>query len=377
LKDIIIQAQNGEKYLVITNPDEKKWIVPFDYAKRGLEIYQPSSSKGKMLKKYISFIKLFPRLINRLGIKINFYCFDPGFEYIIKNLFDKKELIYSIFCGTPGKDSKPTIQIFTSKKILAYCKYSSNKNICELFKREADSLKYLANKGVSSVPQLLLLEKIEDEVLFIQSTSKRFGAKTLHNISELHMDFLLDLSQKTCKNCAFHETEYYKMLQEFKSNYDKMPFIYDKEMLNDAIMIIEKRMGNEKEYSFYHGDFTPWNTYLTKKRSIEAFDLEYSKYSYPKLLDIFHFYTQVCIYEKEMDSDNIIKTFEKYFIKGKFSGYFDNAFFSYLLYLVDIINMYLIRDYGVYSEETVKCIKIRYELLNYCVGKCKDGTIYE
>ena len=292
----------------------------------------------------------------------------------MKNLFNKADIQYSIFLGTPGRDNKPTIQLYTANEILAFCKFSATPRICDSFRKEAKCLTYLGEKGVHAIPKVLSLEKLDkEESVFIQSTEKAFGATTLHDITDLHIAFLRDLADKTCQNCKYIETDYYKSLCKFKDNHNKIPFIYDKNFIENVIQFISARMEGIQEYSFYHGDFTPWNTYLTEKNTLEVFDFEYAKYTYPKLLDIFHFFTQIKLYESNENADEIMEDFKIYFVHGKLGSLFENVYFSYLLYLVDIMNFYLERDYGYFSEETVKCLKIRYELMIRCFTACLEG----
>lgn len=350
------------------------WLVPFSSVRKGLELYQPSSKKGHILKKYLSVFKFLPFLIEKLGIHFVHIRIDVDFAQSINELFDKEGIYYSIFLGTPGRDNKPTIQLYTSKEILGYCKYSANSRICDAFRREAEFLEYLHQKGVRVVPKVLLLEEIDaGQTVFIQSTGKRFGASTQHEITHQQIKFLLDISEKTQQKCEFAETDYYKSLCDFKKNHRKFPFTYDKESVENIIQMIECEMKKVKEYFFYHGDFTPWNTYLAENDTLEAFDFEYAKYTYPKLLDIFHFFTQVKLYENGENAEEIWKDFMELFVRGKLSTLFENVYFSYMLYLVDITNLYLERDYGAFSEETTELLKIRYELMLRCYSAYLEG----
>lgn len=374
MKTIFKRCDMGIKYLEIRNSGGKVWLVPFSSVRKGLELYQPSSKKGHILKKYLSVFKFLPFLIEKLGIHIVHIQIDVDFAQSINELFDKEDIYYSIFLGTPGRDNKPTIQLYTSKEILGYCKYSANPRICDAFRREAECLEYLHRKGVRAVPAVLLLEEVDDgQTVFIQSTGKRFGASTQHEITHQQIKFLQDISEKTQQKCEFAETDYYKSLCDFKKNHHKFPFTYDKESVENIIQMIECEMKKVKEYFFYHGDFTPWNTYLAENGKLEAFDFEYAKYTYPKLLDIFHFFTQVKLYENRDNAEEIWKDFMELFVLGKLNTLFENSYFSYMLYLVDIINLYLERDYGAFSEETTELLKIRYELMLRCYSAYLEG----
>lgn len=374
MKTIFKRCDMGIKYLEIRNSGGKVWLVPFSSVRKGLELYQPSSKKGHILKKYLSVFKFLPFLIEKLGIHIVHIRIDVDFAQSINELFDKEGIYYSVFLGTPGRDNKPTIQLYTSKEILGYCKYSANSRICDAFRREAEFLEYLHQKGVRVVPKVLLLEEIDaGQTVFIQSTGKRFGASTQHEITHQQIKFLLDISEKTQQKCEFAETDYYKSLCDFKKNHRKFPFTYDKESVENIIQMIECEMKKVKGYFFYHGDFTPWNTYLAENGTLEAFDFEYAKYTYPKLLDIFHFFTQVKLYENGENAEEIWKDFMELFVRGKLSTLFKNVYFSYMLYLVDITNLYLERDYGAFSEETTELLKIRYELMLRCYSAYLEG----
>lgn len=378
MKMIINYSGTGAKYLEIKNADGKIWLIPFSSVRKGLELYQPSSKKGQLLKKYLPAFKCFTFCTRKLGIHIVHIQIDSDFEQRMNDLFDKPDIQYSIFRGTPGRDNKPTIQLYTSNEILAFCKFSANPRICEFFRKEAECLEYLHRKGVGAVPRVLSLEKLDEaQSVFIQSTNKSFGSSTLHDITDQHIEFLIDLSKKTQRTCQFIETDYCKSLCEFKYNYHKIPFPYDKDFIENVIRLISARMVDVQEYSFYHGDFTPWNTYLTERNTLEVFDFEYAKYTYPKLLDIFHFFTQIKLYESNENADEILEDFKTYFVHGKLCSLFENVYFSYLLYLVDIMNLYLERDYGSFSKEIIKCLELRYELMLRCFSVCLEGEKYE
>lgn len=62
-----------EKYIRITNKDKKMWILPCRNLKVALCLYQPSSVKGKALRKLLPVLAKFPvaskAMLNKLGIK--------------------------------------------------------------------------------------------------------------------------------------------------------------------------------------------------------------------------------------------------------------------------------------------------------------------
>lgn len=372
MEEIINQFGSQLNYLRVENNDGKVWFVPFNNVKKGLELYQPSSTKGKILRRFLPYCKFFYSFLGSVGVQFVKLDISDSFSDIIRELFPHEKLFYSIFMGTPGVDNKPTIQIYTNYKILAYCKYSSSPRIINVFRKESEMLEYLNNKGVKNVPNPLCIKESNAKCLYLQSTRKSFGSSTLHNIEKLHFDVLSNLYKKTGYICNYEDSDYYKMFKRFKSNLSKLPFEFDSDAIRKAISLVDKRLSGYQTFSFYHGDFTPWNTYLNMEGKLELFDFEYARYTYPPMLDIFHFFTQVKLYESAQTVEEIFNDFTTFFKSSKCDGYFDDIYFSYLLYLIDIINLYIERDYVLFSEETVKLLRVRYELLLLCVRKCGE-----
>lgn len=68
LNKIFIQDKSADEYLVFNHSD-KTWIMPVENILPALDMYQPSSIKGKILKSLIkSFYK--NKMIEKFGCKI-------------------------------------------------------------------------------------------------------------------------------------------------------------------------------------------------------------------------------------------------------------------------------------------------------------------
>lgn len=350
----------GIDYLIITNKDNKSWFIPANNIKKGLFLYQPSSIKGKVLKKILPYIVYFPFLYNKLNIKKRKYKTKTFFHEIINNIYNTSEICFSIFSGTESVHRKITIQLFNDK-ILGYCKSSNNKNIIELFYHEEKFLKWLENKNITSVPRSLFCNTIKNNyTLFIQSTRKTNKSKCVHVINDKIIYFLEELFIKTKEECRFSDSDIHKNILKIE---DKLIYFnknnYD--ILIKAIYIINKFYSLDKKYVFsaYHGDFTPWNIFI-EKDNLFVFDFEYAQYKYPPFLDLYHFYTQTSIFEKKLSHKEIFNQFSKQKI---FFQKFSNPYFYFILYLVDIISTYTNRDIRV-ALETDKLMETRLKLLN-------------
>ena len=89
------------------------------------------------------------------------------------------------------------------------------------------------------------------------------------------------------------------------------------------------------EWSAYHGDFTPWNTFVDDGQ-LFVFDWEYAQRSCPPLLDKYHWFTQTWIFEKHYGAEKILEESHKKLANS------NN--FSYLCYLIVTIATYVGRE---------------------------------
>jgi hypothetical protein len=162
------------------------------------------------------------------------------------------------------------------------------------------------------------------------------------------------LHNKTKINIAFLQTDYAKMLNELKNICKKLDDTDRGDILN-AITDIENRYKNSVvSFSFYHGDFTPWNMAIIDNQ-LQVFDFEYSKKTYPPFLDIYHFFMQTEIFIHHSSAEKILIQFKKL---GKQLIELDIEHdFHFKIYLLEIINLYLSRS----NEEDVN-EKKNYEL---------------
>ena len=109
------------------------------------------------------------------------------------------------------------------------------------------------------------------------------------------------------------------------------------------------------EFGAYHADFTPWNMF-EEKGKLFVFDWEYAQMTYPPMLDRYHFFTQTAIFEKHWQEDEIME----YIQCAK--GNWINAE-AYILYLLDIIARFTIREKGKVSGDVAHTMNIWIELL--------------
>lgn len=355
-------------YIKIKNKDNKAWILPQKQLSLALNLYQPSSHKGILLKQYLPVcmkIHLLNWLIKKMlciqecDLEVPTKVID-----ILKELFKNNEIEFAYFAGTPSKHQKGTIQIFDNNRILGYAKFSNVEDIQVLFYEEKKFLEWLSECGVKDVPKCLLCEEIRGgTTVFVQDTQKTQESKIFQELSDLHINFIREFCDKTQVSCDYGATNYFEMIEKFKRNLTVLDDLgIESKVVSRAIMIVEDELASEKEFSAFHGDFTPWNTFV-ESNHLYVFDFEYARKTYPKYLDIFHFFTQTLVFGKNKNANQIMLLFEREFVSTKYEGLLENPYMSYLQYLISVIAFYVQRDKGAFRQECINNLRIWQELI--------------
>ncbi len=237
------------------------------------------------------------------------------------------------------------------------------------------------------------------------------------DLTEEHLNFIRCLDDNTKRVMPHQESEYYTMIEKLKmeisildnlnlageskyleteekrvnyeSNLDsEIDYL---EVIQRSIKAAEIKLCSMSEFSYYHGDFTPWNI-IFQDNDIFVFDFEYACETYPKYLDIFHYFTQSKIFIEKKNPTDIYEDFLALFnlktnisqdtvvkdsysdnVKNKLAGMFKmksdnsinlNAIDYYRFYLLSIIAFYIGRDKGNYSIDVHHNFHIWISILN-------------
>lgn len=345
-------------YLKIKNSDGKVWLLPKKGLKVGLCLYQPSLLKGKLLK------RLLPLLANGIWIgapiyaKFGISCSSNFLshevcEYLNNIYYEHRDVLYAAFLGTPSVHQKTTIQAYCGNNILGYCKITNSRSIFSIFQHEQRVLGYLRNKGIDNIPRCIACEQINDNLYsFVQTTRKTLKSSVTHRLSEKELEFLDLLRERTTIQKSYEDTDYCRSityLLEHLPQMEKNGLQVD--ILKEAIFYIEKYCSESiHEYSFCHRDFTPWNMFHNEA-TLFVFDFEYSRYEYPANLDLIHYFIQTAIFEEQLGAKEIFDRFSDVCQKGILKNRFLNFKLSMLMYLLDIISLYLEREKDMFSGD--------------------------
>lgn len=351
------------KMLSFSNAEGKKWIIPQKNLFMGLQLYQPSSFKGRLVKLFLPYLSTIPFCLFFFKAKQISLNLSDQIINTIKEIFNIDSFQFSVFEGTPSFNLKPTIQIFVENNILGYCKVSDRIHIFNLFKKESDTLKYLNDLGVKNIPNPMYCKKIDEKnYLFVQSTIKTKYSKTSNEWTNLHEDFLIDLNKKSLVKKSFESSDFNITLSRLKDDLNKIP-INDQIVLQEAIQIVYKYFENTKEFCAFHGDFTPWNMFI-EDNVLFVFDFEYSQLSFPLYLDFFHYSLQVAIIVKSLTDEQAYRFVVNNILSSNIK--FHNYRVSFLAYLLFIIHT------NISIEDDVN-YPTRFYIINRIINDLKEN----
>lgn len=354
-----ILTDRGDSFYHISNADGKVWLMPEKNMRVAMNLYQPSGIKGKLLKAFFPLMHPVGFVQEVVNVEKKKCALRSELYDLLCKLFCNSDLEFSVFCGTPCVHRKITIQLSVGKKILGYCKVSDSEEIASLFIRESKVLEQLKNQGIKGIPQCLYCGKIDEDIyIFVQDTVKTQKSQVLHKWGAIHDNFLKEMEARTKRIVDFEKSDYYRTLLDLQNHTEWLPRTIDKLLIENTLnTILEKYSRKQIAFCAYHADFTPWNMFV-EKNELFVFDWEYARMLYPPMLDKYHYFTQTAIFEKHWDAKEIIKH-----ISSLEAQWVDKE--SYILYLLDIISRFTIREKGNIDENMEKSFIIWFEILEY------------
>ena len=329
--------RDGEKRMLhFVNAEGKEWMVPLKETRTGLLLYQPSGWRGILLKRMLPLVGRWAWGQRLLHSEITCHHINKEIEAAILKAFGIEEFNYSIFFGTPCADQKATIQVFQGNRVLGYCKVSDSERVARNFQQEMELLHELEEKGVHNIPKRLACGKTTDgQYYFAQSTTKNMQSSYPHEWGNLQEEFVRDLNEHTRTLMPYEQTDFYRAIQMLRSRIEWLSN-EQQQIIGKAIEEINNHFcGKTESWCVYHGDFTPWNSFVSNGQ-LFVFDWEYALRNCPPSLDTFHWFTQTCIFEKHYQAEQIFEDYQKIY------GFSNN--FLYLCYLILTVATYVGRE---------------------------------
>ena len=141
IDEIFYPSDTGKKHILFRHAD-KIWIMPVKGKKQDLEMYQPSTKKGKMLKKAVLWCAGIPVISSVLGISVQRMEFHPEIHKYLQKLLEKEEFYIAAYRGDTSskQNDKITLQLYQTDKIIAYAKLAKDADVIKTFEHEIKAL---------------------------------------------------------------------------------------------------------------------------------------------------------------------------------------------------------------------------------------------
>lgn len=360
--------QEAVPHIVFSHSD-KTWIMPVDSLSTAFDMYQPSTLKGKLLKKLVIAFRDNNKILCKLKCKKVHLKINESIKLYIEKVIGKKDFSIAAYMGdsTSKQNNKATLQIYNDEGLICYAKVTEDEEVAETFEREIRVLKFLEDKKIKGVPKVLSVDTVDGMKVFLQSTDKNINEKVKLTLGRQQLEFTDNIVRQTKIKSKYSETDFFEMVQYLKKNlsyYTKR----QQNVIEESIRIVEEKLEkNDVEYASSHGDYTPWNVYYTNDE-LYAFDFEYSSDTMPCYMDVFHYLTQMSLLGFKND---VGKTIHMYKSKRKLlEEYIPNTNFVYLCYLIWIVGFYNKRaedKMDIANGQSEKWIAI----MEYLAGKLK------
>lgn len=360
LLKIIYSSSAESKNLVFTHTG-KTWVMPKDAVNGAMDMYQPASFMGRKVKN--SLIKkhktpFFCRGSKAVEKKIEI---NPEIKQQLEEILGISNFYVATYMGEQwtSQNDKAVLQIYSDDEIYAYVKVTTNPNNAKRFEKKANALRQIRESGIECVPKVIGLDLDSEVKMFAQSSDKPMGQEVKLEFNEQILDTIKDIVVKTKKDIEYKDTDFCKSVEYLKKQMD----VFDKEQQSIVDEAIKKVESSDINFSFSHGDFTPWNVYYVGDE-IRLFDLEYCSGSMPEYVDVFHYLTQTTLLGKRYTAQCAMREYEHQL--DLISEYVENPKLTYICYLVWIISFYIKRaDKNI--DRIREALDVWVEMLEYLI----------
>lgn len=307
------------------NENPKLWVSRNSSLKAAFALYNPYSTKARLLKRVISAL---PGSFGNLLLKpvTSNKALDDFKQYKenIDNILNIDSTI-NISPGTKSKHQKTTVQIINNGITEAFLKVSKTPQTMVLSTNENDILRFLENKTLSfQKPKSLFGETIKSSYYLIQSAPKYGFSQSKTQFWKPHQHTILDLYNFGSENINL--STYISTIRNIKNVDSLLPYILD----------IEKSHKNYNlKLCFSHGDFAPWNILVNKTNQLFIFDWEHGDKARPLLFDFFHYHYMTC----KLLTNSEPKTISNYLTNLFYSAH-NNEIFKHMNITFEDYNLY-------------------------------------
>lgn len=283
-------SANAIPYAVIGGRSNARWwLLPLtnrDVAVGGLALFQPVLKTAILMKRGVAALSQMG--LTWLWARSRLYL---AGEPSVAQWFGQGHWSCAYFTGTDSPHRKVAVQVMDLQgNIKGFAKLTKNAQVRELLMHEAATLGYLRELNLQAgyVPKVLFAGQSGASTLLVTDTLKNRKTRTTTQFLGAHRAFLQELAARTAVPQGI-------CLGDIASDFRRRLLGLSKALdaiwcgrLDRAIRALDTQAQIALPASLIHGDFTPWNTFLSHGR-LYVFDWEYARQKYPNGIDVIHF----------------------------------------------------------------------------------------
>ncbi len=324
-----------------------RWIFPStNRSAVFLSLYNNTGWKAKVYK---GIVKLCTLVGGESMFSNGYFTFEKQTSSLYDFLPNKYHDEYAIFTGTAGENRKAIVAIAAHKYVSSFIKIPLTKKAKSLVGNELQQLNYIKKLDLVKMS----IPKSKGTASHLELTNiKPVDPLNQSSLTDQHLIGISELYNKTTRQINPQTTNAWNEIQsnlrllnddfEIKNDLSKQKIGAIVNQLNHLVDWI----GGHHSISvgLAHGDFTPWNMYLTNDK-IHVYDWEMSTTDMPLLFDVFHFVFQNEILINQNQFDTIRMQLQKIrkheIVSSLVSKHAVDWSLHYAFYLVYISSYYL------------------------------------
>ena len=302
--------QDTSSFYFINNPDGRmRWISPSDNATPAfLSLYNSTGIKAQAYKSIVKLAYKFKR---------QQWCSAGSFQvHSKKPLFIKRQLqeheadSYAIFTGTNGPNRKAIIALCKNGNASHFLKIPLTSKAEKLVDNEYSFLRQFDTMTFKNVV-VPSVTKFNNGISLSSIQTKNKHKKS--TLNRQHLSALYELYNRSAEESSIHKLPIWDSINyNIKRSKAIVPSndlsFQQHTRLCNLLSTVEAKTPSHQLISIGigHGDFTPWNMYVTNDK-LHLYDWEMASHKCPLLFDAFHYVFQTSILIDKVDFQQIKK----------------------------------------------------------------------
>ena len=294
-KPQVCENHHSESFYFINSPDGTiRWVFPKNLIYPGfLSLYNSSGLKATVFQQVVKLA--YQTQTQHLICSGKFELYSKKEKYV-QSLYAEKEESFSIFTGTTGPNRKAIIALHKGRETTHFIKFPLTEKSKILINNEWDHLRCLRQFQFENF-EVPVATNLNGGIKLSNIKPDKF----LHNskLENTHFSAVTELYEQTTRFFEIGTVSSWKQsLDTIFSLFIKLEDSDLKESLKVRKIIgkmyeISQQINENTEIpiAYSHGDFTPWNMYLSRDR-LGIYDWELASLHRPILFDLFHFIFQ-------------------------------------------------------------------------------------